>query len=747
MTESILDGVRVLDLAEGLAGSVAAMQLAEAGADVAKIEPPQGARGRDEAGFAVWNRSKHSVVLDVDDVSDRSQLDLLAAAADVLIHDYVPSRARALGLDDESLGRRFPHLIVASIGGFPAGHPEAETPVEDTLVLAASGIMDEQQPVRRDGPCYTRFPLGSWGAAYLALNGIMARLIVLRRGGAPGPVRTSLLQGAFAPVAMHWYEAETPTPALALGMPKDAAGGTLAECADGVWLHLMSNPDVAPLMTQALKERLGGAFEEPVKSKTYPNWELNVEIFKTRPSAEWLEDLWGSDVAVQPAVAMGEIYFDQQAQANDYVITVEDPTWGRTRQPGHPASVTPAMRVTSPAPRVGQHTAQVIQRWDEPRPQALAENRLRYPLEGIRVLDFGNFLAGPLAPQQLSDLGADVIKVEATTGDQMRQTEWAFTGCQRGKRSLALQLKDPKSREVLRRLVASADVLHHNLRMPAALRLGLGYEEMRAINPRLIYCHVSAYGPRGPRKDWPGYDQLFQASCGWEYEGAGTGNPPMWHRYGMMDHQCAMASLYATLLGVYHREATGEGQFVASSLLGACVLTCSETIVLPNGELAPYRKLDGQQMGVAPDNRLYVCRDGWVAVVARTEQAFAALRSFADAKAERDFEGAFAQLTVDEALARMRDAGVCAAPVRLDQRRAFFASDLMREQKLFAEYPHPEYGEFRQIGALWNFSNLDVQLHRAPPVLGQHTREVLAEVGYDAAAIDSLVSDEVVVAA
>ena len=91
---------------------------------------------------------------------------------------------------------------------------------------------------------------------------------------------------------------------------------------------------------------------------------------------------------------------------------------------------------------------------------------------------------------------------------------------------------------------------------------------MRAVNPDIIYCHASSYGPRGPRADWPGYDQLFQSSCGWEVAGAGEGNPPMWHRLGFMDHLCAMGSLISTLLALYHRDRTGQTQFAAGSLLG-----------------------------------------------------------------------------------------------------------------------------------------------------------------------------------
>ena len=144
----------------------------------------------------------------------------------------------------------------------------------------------------------------------------------------------------------------------------------------------------------------------------------------------------------------------------------------------------------------------------------------------------------------LADLGADVIKLESSTGDQMRGVEWSFVGCQRGKRSVAHRpevaaRRGPRSKRSIR----WADIVHHNLRMPAAHRLGVDYESVKAVNPDIVYCHTSSYGPRGPRADWPGYDQLFQSSCGWEVAGAGEGNPPMWHRLGFMDHQCALSSV------------------------------------------------------------------------------------------------------------------------------------------------------------------------------------------------------------
>ena len=204
----------------------------------------------------------------------------------------------------------------------------------------------------------------------------------------------------------------------------------------------------------------------------------------------------------------------------------------------------------------------------------------------------------------LADLGADVVKVERPgAGDDTRSwgPPWTdrgatyYLGLNRGKRSIALDLRDAAAKPVLEKLVRWADVVHHNLRMPAAEKLGVGPQAVRAINPTLVYSHVNSYGPVGPRKAWPGYDQMFQSSSGWELEGAGEGNPPMWHRFGMMDHQCAMASLVATLLGLYRRDETGEGQFVAASLLGASVMTVSETLLRADDTLAPYARLDGDQ--------------------------------------------------------------------------------------------------------------------------------------------------------
>ena len=440
-------------------------------------------------------------------------------------------------------------------------------------------------------------------------------------------------------------------------------------------------------------------------------------IFKTRPRQYWLDALWAADVPAQPALPMGDLYFDEQAKANGYIVEVDDPYLGRTRQPGAPFQVDARPDLAGKAPSVA--------------PRAMS-----MPLEGVKVVDLGNFLAGPLAPQLLADLGADVIKLEATGGDPLRHADWAFNGCQRNKRAIALALKHPQGDGVLKRLVAWADIVHHNQRMPAAEKLGFGWGAVQAMNPAAIYCHVSSYGPKGPRKDWPGYDQLFQASSGWELANAGEGNRPMWCRFGMMDHLCALASVVATLLALLRRDVTGEGEFVAASLLGAS-LASLETLVQADGALAPYAGLDAQQMGIGPTQRLFRCVDGWIAVDAPGR----------DAMPEGFEEGALSGMTSDAALAALEAAAVPSAAVRLDNGAAFLGDPANRQAGLVASFDHPVYGGYDQVGLAWRFGDLAVRCDRPPPLLGQHTVAILDELGVDPAERDRLLADGVVTAA
>jgi len=188
--DALLAGVRVLDMTSGIAGPVATLLLAEAGADVVKVEPRENPDRR-RAGFATWNRSKRSIVVEPGD--GFGGLDELLASADVVVHELGPAAARRAGLDDVPLAARHPRLVVCSVLGWPANHPDADRPADELLTMARLGVLDEQFAMRgREGPVYVRFPLGSWGAAYLAAIGVLARLRVRDRTGQGGEVVSGL---------------------------------------------------------------------------------------------------------------------------------------------------------------------------------------------------------------------------------------------------------------------------------------------------------------------------------------------------------------------------------------------------------------------------------------------------------------------------------------------------------------------------------------------------------------------------
>jgi len=389
-----------------------------------------------------------------------------------------------------------------------------------------------------------------------------------------------------------------------------------------------------------------------------------------------------------------------------------------------------------------------------------------HALEGVRLIDFGQYLAGPFGPMVIGDLGADVIKVEPVTGDGMRMANQPFFGCQRGKRSIALDLKNERGRDIALQLVERADIVHHNMTAGVAVRLGIGYDDCKRVKPDIVYCNTWAYGLEGPLARFGGLDPLYQASAGLEYEQGPVraGNPPNYLRFGMTDAANAMLSVVGCLAALYHQRVSGEGQELWTSLLDGGSMFASDALLV-DGEAVPRPRLDKSQSGIDALYRLYETQEDWIQIAAVEDTHWEALCGavgapelvldprFASkgARAENRrqleslLEPRFATRTAIQWTHALDTAGV-PNEIAVDAKageRVLFDGDNER-LGLVAEYEHPLLGRMRQYGSFIDFSETPGRINGPPPLVGEHTVEILEWLGYSSTGMDELKSQRVV---
>jgi formyl-CoA transferase len=390
---------------------------------------------------------------------------------------------------------------------------------------------------------------------------------------------------------------------------------------------------------------------------------------------------------------------------------------------------------------------------------------LPLPLDGVRVLDVSQVMAGPFACMLLGDLGADVIKVEPPkTGDQTRgamgfklkgDDSMGFLNMNRNKRSIALNLKSAAGREVMLKLVAGADILVENYRPGVMKRLGIGYDECRKVNPRLVYVSISGFGQSGPWAGRPGFDLMAQAMSGIMSVTGTPGGPPLKAGVPVADIGCAMFAVYAMLAAYIGRQKSGEGQYIDASLFDAALAfsvwdICDywgtgrppEKLGTANKMTAPYQAMassDGHFVMGATNQKLWqqLCvLIGRPELVDDERFASIAARLANRAALVEALEQTFRQRPTEYWVETMLDAGIPAGPI-LTYPEAF-DSEHGRERRMRMEIDHPVEGKVPNIGFAVKLAGTPQQVRRHPPLLGEHTDEVLRELGIGAAERDEL---------
>ena len=776
---SALDGITVLELSHSPAGAMAGMFLSDHGARVIRLldsEAPATRRG----GYLVWDRGKACRRLDFSQVTSgqpqATAYEHLIRSADVVLEDFPPSSDQQALVRPDWLAGLNPRLVHCSITAYGKHGPLKDEPAIDELVMARMGIL-ETMPGYRPGPVHVVHPLPSVGAALFAVIGIAAALLAREKTGRGRTVETSLMAGSLLYQPKVVAQNLEPRPF----QTHPAGSGpfySVYACGDGNWVqlgcvHLGFIRAAARVMgiADVLDDPRYGGGQIPVSPEADLDLRARIaEALVTQPYAHWANCFEDADVPYALARTTEEGLNDRQVQANGMVETLTDPEVGSLAQMGVPVQLsrTPG-RIQGPRTLPDASSSDLPE--DAATPAAvssdpLPETEFDLPLKDIRVLEITNLIAGPIAGRLLADLGADVIKVEPHAGDISRPLgRTYFFNVNVNKRSLCLNTREPDGKIVAQKVAATADVMLANLRPGATARMGLGPDTLRELNPRLIETHVTGFGATGPYAHRPGIDPLSQALMGLSRAQGGAENPPVFPaQLAPTDYTAGAMGAYGTVLALFVRQRTGRVQRVDTNLLNGGIMLTSEWFTRYEGK--PARPLaDKGQYGLTAFHRLYEVKDGWLYVAADAPAARQALCEALGCEASTEQpsgltgggEGhpsvappadalaqCFADLCLTEAVKRLKTANIPCSPVVGGGSEVFLDDPHATDNRMVLAYDHPVVGHMMVAGHYVQFGNTPVVPGKPTPLLGQHTRDMLREVGYTEDAIADLYGKAVV---
>jgi crotonobetainyl-CoA:carnitine CoA-transferase CaiB-like acyl-CoA transferase len=624
-----LDGVRVVDFGQWIAGPLAAMLLGDQGAEVMHVDPPGGPRWKTPAN-ATFNRGKASVALDLKSDEGRAHAWQLIDSADVVIENFRPGVMDRIGLGSREAMERNPRLIYCSLPGFASDDPRASLPAWEGVLGAATGVY-----LQAGEPRFTSVPISSTFGAIAAAVSIAMALIARQRDGLGQRIEVPLFDATFLAIGS--------TGLLVNGKPEggrpDDPWAGIFPCADGRWIRLslatfrflerfvdaVGKPDwVAKGYVQ--RER-PGPLARGTALRERQQAEL-ADLFRSRPAAEWEELGRRADVPLTLIRTTAEWLATDHARSAGIVAHVIDPDLGPMIQPGLAVRLmgTPGAVRARHGRESDDSTRGRMPTWVSAGgrgvPQLAGTARLTAALEGIRVVDLTQVLAGPTATRTLAEFGADVVKLnnprEEGAGYRW-QVHRYHTDVNRGKRTMLVDLKTREGLDVFWRLVERADVVMQNFRLGVAERLGIGYQQVKARRPDVVYGSVSFCGYGGAWERAPGYEPNAQAATGMAARMGGDAGPPGPQPFAPNDYATGLLGAFAVGLALFHRQRSGDGQHVHTSLVAAATLLQAALVHTHDGHVESASS-GPEALGWSPLQRLYRASDGWFFLGAQDSQ-------------------------------------------------------------------------------------------------------------------------------
>ncbi|HEY2710362.1 MAG TPA: CoA transferase [Caulobacteraceae bacterium] len=744
---SAYKGLKIVDCSQGVVGPMAAMLMADFGAEVLKVEPPGGDRYAARPGYQMFNRNKRRLTLDLDDPAGRAKLEDLLAAADLAIFDFGPKRMAALGLLDAH--ERHPRLVRLWTPPYGTTGDLSEMEGHHAILMALTGSAWRQSSYE-DRPVYLIASVLHYAQAAMAAGSAGAALLERRKSGRGQGVTVS----GFNAVGLVGGASGNFLPPGRKPLGASPSYRTY-KCGDGEYLFL------ATLFSYFFKRALNamGLTEIALAEEVFPE-EVTVAMeakFLEKSRAEWLDILRVADVPAGPVGKREEWLGSELIANNDMRVEMPDPERGPVEMPGVPIKLksTPG-EVRSLVQDAKDADVAAFLAASGDKPAVGAEPPKAGPLAGIKVLDLGTVIAGAYCNAILGNLGAEVVKVESAEGDPWRDREAGFTAYNRGKRGLVVDLKQPAGRDLFLDLAKQADVVLDNYRLGVRDRLGIGHDAVRAANPRIVSGSITTYGSRGEETKRPGFDPLLQARSGLMAAQGGDNDEPVFHIIAVNDFASAAMASFGVITALNARELTGEGQVLETSLTNqSAMFQSADLTTWPGAPPAPKGSRDC--LGIAALDRFYATATGWILIACANAAEAKALTGALhhpewtdkydllaeprDGALAEEIAAALRSLSVDTALAALTGAGVRAVPARLNEET--IDDPWLAENHFFDKTVETPYGPVVNRPYA-SFTRSTSGYDRPDPGLGEHSFEVLADWGIDPERTASLADEGVV---